>query len=151
MRMHALAFGIAAVLAACAPSGTAPSPTSPVSTMAPGQYRTTVTFAPGTTGPDAPVMSTEQCLSAVDIADLVNNSIAVGDTSCSENTIDTANGRIEGRVVCLDVEGSPRTMEISGAYANNRADMAIAVTDQTDGVTATRQGRVLIERIGACR
>jgi hypothetical protein len=145
-----LVLGVTAGLAACAPAE-APELTPPVSTMAPGQYRTTVTFAPGSAGPDAPMISTEQCVSTAEIADLVNDSIQAGDAqSCSENTISTAGGRIEGRVVCLDAAGSPRTMEISGTYGNNRADMDLVLTDRTPGGTATRQGRVLIERVGSC-
>jgi len=142
-------LGLGAALAACAPSE-APGPTSPVSSMAPGQYRTTVRYAPDSTGADAPVMSAEQCVTSVDIAELVNGIASNGAASCSENTINTAGGRIEGRVVCLDASGSPRTMEISGAYGNSRADMDLAVTDSAGGVTATRQGQVAIERIGAC-
>lgn len=146
-----LALSVAAGLAACAPSETAPDPAAPVSTMAPGQYRTTVTFAPGSTGPEAPMISTEQCVSTAEIADLVNDSIRADDAqACSENTIRTANGRIEGRVVCLDAAGSPRTMELSGTYGNSRADMDLVLTDRTPGGTATRQGRVLIERVGSC-
>lgn len=141
---------LGAALAACAPSETSPGPTAPVSSMAPGEYRTTVRYAPDSTGADSPVMSAEQCVTTADIADLVNG-LASGDSaSCSENTINTANGRIEGRVVCLDAQGSPRTMEISGTYGNNRADMSLAVTDSADGVTATRQGQVVIERVGVC-
>lgn len=150
MRMQFLAFGLAAALAACAPTDAGPDPAAPVSSMAPGQYRTTVTFAAGTTGADAPIMSTEQCVSTADIADLVNDSVQAGDASCSENTINTANGRIDGRVVCLDESGSPRTMEISGAYANNRADMDLTLTDRVNGAAVTRSGRVTIERVGSC-
>lgn len=152
MRTQILTFGLAAALAACAPSGTAPSPSGPVSSMAPGQYRTTVSYAPGSAGSDAPIMSTEQCVSSAEIADLVRGVVASDEAaSCSQNTITTANGRIEGRVVCLDAQGAPRTMELSGAYANNRADMTLDVTAQENGVTATREGRVVIERIGECR
>lgn len=150
MRAQILAIGCGLALAACAPTDAGPDPTAPVSSMAPGQYRTTVTFAAGSTGADAPIMSTEQCVTSADIADLVNDSIDAGDASCSENTINTANGRIDGRVVCLDASGAPRTMEISGAYANNRADMDLAITDLIDGAAVTRQGRVLIERVGDC-
>lgn len=146
-----MAFGAVAILAACAPSQTAPDPTPAVSSMAPGQYRTTVTYALGSVGADAPIMSTEQCVSSGDISDLVNDTVQVDDAqACSENTISTANGRIEGRAVCLDEMGSPRTMEISGTYGNNRADMDLTVTASMNGVTATRQGRVAIERIGEC-
>jgi predicted lipoprotein len=144
--MAVVAVGMA--LAACAPSQdtTAPDPTPAVSSMAPGQYRTTVTYASVPT----PVTD-EQCVTSADIADLVNGIIATDDAqACSENTLNTANGRIEGRVVCLDAQGSPRTMEISGTYGNNRADMDIAVTASENGVTATQQGRVAIERVGAC-
>lgn len=148
-----IAVGLVTALAACAPSQDAagPDPTPTVSSMAPGQYRTTVTYAPGYVGADAPVMSTEQCVSSGDIADLVNDTVQADDAqTCSENTISTANGRIEGRAVCLDAMGSPRTMEISGTYGNNRADMDLTVTASMNGVTATRQGRVAIERIGEC-
>lgn len=150
MRSHIIVvLGLGAALAACAPTET-PSPTPPVSSMAPGQYRTTVTFATGSTGADAPIMSTEQCVTTADIADLVNDSIDAGDASCSENTINTSNGHIDGRVVCLDASGSPRTMEISGAYANNRADMDLTLTDRVNGAAVTRPGRVVIERVGEC-
>jgi hypothetical protein len=153
MRLLVAMMGLGAAMAACAPSqdGTAPDPTPAVSSMAPGQYRTTVTYAPGSVGADAPVMSTEQCVSSGDITDLVNDTVQADDAqACSENTISTANGRIEGRVVCLDTMGSPRTMEISGTYGNNRADMNLSVTASMDGVTATRQGSVVIERVGEC-
>ncbi len=152
MRMQFISMlGLGLTLAACAPSDTGPDPTAPVSTMAPGQYRTTVRYAPASTGADAPVMSTEQCVSSGEIADLINDTVQSDDEqACSENTISTANGRIEGRVVCLDESGSPRTMEIFGAYGNNRADMDLSVTSQENGVTATRQGRVTIERVGSC-
>ncbi|HYD72349.1 MAG TPA: DUF3617 family protein [Candidatus Binatia bacterium] len=148
-----MAAGLVTLLAACAPSqdASAPDPTPAVSSMAPGQYRTTVTYAPGSAGADAPVMSAEQCVSSGDIADLVNDTVQADDAqACSENTISTANGRIEGRAVCLDAQGSPRTMEISGTYGNNRADMDLSVTASMGGVTATRQGRVLIQRVGEC-
>lgn len=151
MRMQFVVVGLGLALVACAPSQTSTGPNAPVSSMAPGQYRTTVTFAQGSTGPDAPIMSTEQCVSTAEIADLISDSIQPEDASaCSENTIRTENGRIEGRVVCLDPQGSPRTMEISGAYGNNRADMDLAITDQAESGTVTRQGRVTIERLGDC-
>jgi hypothetical protein len=141
-----MTVGLVMVVAACAPSQTAPDPTPAVSSMAPGQYRTTVTYASVPTP-----LTDEQCVTSADIADLVNGIIATDDAqACSENTLNTANGRIEGRVVCLDAQGSPRTMEISGTYGNNRADMDIAVTASENGVTATQQGRVAIERVGAC-
>jgi hypothetical protein len=143
-----MAVGLVTVLAACAPSqdAAAPDPTPAVTSMAPGQYRTTVTY----TSVPTP-LTDEQCVTSANIADLVNDSIATDDAqACSENTLSTANGRIEGRVVCLDAKGSPRTMEISGAYANNRADMDLSVTASEDGATVTRQGRVMIERVGSC-
>lgn len=148
MRTQIVMLGLAAALAACAPTE-APSPAAPVSSMAPGQYRTTVGFDP-VSGAEAEVMSQEQCVSEAEIAELVRGVVARDEASCSQNTLNTANGRIEGRVVCLDAQGSPRTMELNGAYANNRADMAIAVTAQENGATMTRQGRVVIERVGAC-
>ena len=141
-----MAVGLVMVLTACAPSQTAPDPTSAVSSMAPGQYRTTVTY----TSVPTP-LTDEQCVTSADIADLVRGSIATDDAqACSENTLTTANGRIDGRVVCLDAKGSPRTMEIDGTYANNRADMDLTVTASENGETVTRQGRVVIERVGSC-
>jgi hypothetical protein len=141
-----MAVGLVMVLAACAPSQTAPDPTPAVSSMAPGQYRTTVTY----TSVPTP-LTDEQCVTSADIADLVRGSIATDDAqACSENTLSTANGRIDGRVVCLDAKGSPRTMEIAGTYANNRADMDLTVTASENGETVTRQGRVAIERVGEC-
>ena len=141
-----MAVGVVAILAACAPSQTAPDPTPAVSSMAPGQYRTTVTY----TSVPTP-LTDEQCVTSADIADLVRGSIGTDDAqACSENTLSTANGRIEGRVVCLDSQGSPRTMEIDGTYANNRADMDLSVTASENGATVTRQGRVMIERVGEC-
>jgi hypothetical protein len=153
MRMQFIVLGLGAALAACAPPETAPpSPPSPVSSMAPGQYRTTVTYAPDSTGADAPVMSTEQCVTTAEISDLVRGVVASDETaSCSENTINTTQDRIEGRVVCLDAQGSSRTMEISGTYGNSRADLDLSVTASENGVRATRQGSVVIERIGECR
>lgn len=152
MRMQFISvLWLGAALAACAPSETSPSPTAPVSSMAPGQYRTTVTYAPGSAGADAPAMSTEQCVTRADIADLVNGIAASDAASCSENTINTANGRIEGRAVCIDAQGSPRTMEIDGTYGNNRAGMDLSVTARENDATATRHGRVTIQRVGECR
>jgi hypothetical protein len=147
MRALMAMVGLGTALAACAPSqdATAPDPT-PVSSMAPGQYRTTVTY----TSVPTP-LTAEQCVTSADIADLINDSIVAEDAqACSENTLNTANRRIEGRVVCLDANGSPRTMEISGTYANNRADMDLSVTASENGATVTRQGRVAIERVGSC-
>ncbi|HET9230738.1 MAG TPA: DUF3617 family protein [Vitreimonas sp.] len=148
MRVLMAMVGLGTVLAACAPSqnAAAPDPTSAVSSMAPGQYRTTVTYT------SVPTPLTDvQCVTSTDIADLVSGSITPEDAqACSENTLNTANGRIEGRVVCLDAKGSPRTMEIDGTYANNRADMDLTVTASENGETMTRQGRVAIERVGSC-
>ena len=143
-----MAVGVVTALAACAPSqdAAAPDPTPVVSSMAPGQYRTTVTY----TSVPTP-LTDEQCVTSAGIADLVRGSIVTDDAqACSENTLNTANGRIDGRVVCLDAKGSPRTMEIAGTYANNRADMDLTVTASENGETVTRQGRVAIERVGEC-
>src|SRR5690606_25093066 len=141
--------GLAAALAACGPTE-APSPAGRVCSMAPGQYRTRVSFDP-VSGAEAQVMTEEQCGSEAEIDELVRGAVPMDDArSFGENTLNTANGRIEGRVVCLDAQGAPRTMELSGAYANSRADMALSVTAQQNGATMTRQGRVVIERVGAC-
>jgi hypothetical protein len=148
MRALLAVVGIGAALVACAPSQDAatPDPTSTVSSMAPGQYRTTVTY----TAVPTP-LTDEQCVTSADIAELVRGSIGTDDAqACSENTLNTANGRIDGRVVCLDPTGSPRTMEVAGTYANNRADMDLTVTGSENGETVTRQGRVAIERTGEC-
>jgi hypothetical protein len=149
MRALMAMVGLGTALAACAPSqdAAAPDPTPAVSSMTPGQYRTTVTY----TSVPMP-LTDEQCVTSADIADLINDSIVAEDAqACSENTLSTANGRIEGRVVCLDATGSPRTMEISGTYANNRADMDLSVTASENGAAVTRQGRVAIERVGECQ
>jgi predicted lipoprotein len=147
MRMIFVVLGLSALLSACAPSqdAAAPTPTPAISSMAPGQYRTTVTFA------GAQPMSDEQCVAQTEIADLVRNSIPAQDAAaCSENTINTANGRIEGRIVCLDTQGAPRTLDVAGAYGSSRADMTLTVTASENGRTVTQQGTAVIERVGEC-
>jgi hypothetical protein len=145
MRILAAGVCLAAFLSACAPSQTAPPPV----TMAPGQYRTTVTFTSGP-GTGDPPLAAEQCISAPLIDDLINDSIEAGVRSCSENTIRTANGLIQGRAVCTDDYGFTRTMDISGTYGNSRADMDLAVRTRTDTETIEQRGRVTIERVGEC-
>lgn len=145
--MRTLAAGICltALLSACAPSQTAPPP----ATMSPGQYRTTVTFTSGPGAGEQP-LAAQQCVTAPLIEDLINDSVEAGVRSCSENTIRTANGIIQGRAVCIDDYGFTRTMDISGTYGNNRADMDLAVSTRTDTETIEQRGRVTIERVGEC-
>src|SRR5690606_16014944 len=123
MRKLAAGVFLAASLSACAPSQDAPTPPP----MEPGQYRTTVTFTSGPGAGEAP-LSAQQCITAPLIEDLVSDSVEAGVRTCSENTIRTANGRIDGRAVCVDDYGFTRTMEISGTYGGSRADMNIAVS-----------------------
>lgn len=147
MRALIACLCLAALPAACAPSQNTPGAAAG---MTPGQYRTTVTFTSGPGAGEAP-LTAQQCLTAPVIADLVNDSVdAGGGRTCSENTISTANGRIEGRALCLDDYGFSRTLDVSGTYGASRADIDIAVTTRTESETVHQQGRVAIERIGAC-
>lgn len=159
-----LAASLACILAACSPpaqqgeSGAASNNTAIAGGLQPGQYRTTVTMLelsiPGMSSQPintAPTV-TESCVTSSDIADFAQNGMNNGDSgsTCTQNSMNTAGGRIQGESTCTGPEGT-RTVRMDGTYSANRMDMEISSSSDVPGAgVSTMRMRMASERIGDC-
>jgi hypothetical protein len=160
---------ICVVAAACSPpaqdgaDGGAPSgaPVTDMTSMQPGQYRTTVTVLemnmPGVPASAMQNMnmqpiSTEECVTSTDIADFASNDMQVEEgVTCTQNSMNTAGGRIEGSSTCQGPTGA-RTMQMSGSYTSTHVEMDISSTAQMPNGAGemTQRMRIVTDRIGDC-
>jgi hypothetical protein len=174
MKFRDLLFVSACALAACSPpaSQTASTPASstsasggaanPVGTaLQPGQYRTTVTIVsmnmPGMPAGVAEKMQgrpnvTEDCVTSDDVAELTRKSLVNEEEGqhCTENSITSANGRIQGTATCRNDDGGTYTMQMNGTYGSNHVDMTMNMSGQTPMGPMTQQMHMVTDRIGEC-
>jgi len=154
---------LACILAACSPPAQQGQSGGPASAAAaggiqPGQYRTTVTLLemniPGVPAQSinmAPTI-TEDCVTSSDIAEFTEGNMVNADSgeTCTQSSMNTAGGRIQGEASCTGPNGT-RTMQLSGTYSANRVDMEISSSSQMPGAEAgTMRMRMSSERIGEC-
>ena len=161
--------GLACVLAACSPPAqqgadggqAGGAPAGSMNSMQPGLYRTTVAILEMTM-PGVPAsamanmnlqpMATEECVTSTDIAEFASNDMPVEEgVTCTQNSMNTAGGRIEGSSTCVGPTGT-RTMQMSGAYTSTHVEMEIAsVSPMPNGAgDMTQRMRMVTDRIGDC-
>lgn len=151
----ALGAGIASILAACSPppaqQNAGPAAAAAPSGIQPGQYRTTVTMLEtNIPGVDMTPTVTENCVTSADISQFAQSTPPGPGETCTQNSMSTAGGRIEGVTSCTGPEVT-RTMRVSGTYSANRIDMEIGSTTAVSGADATTMRiRMESERIGEC-
>ena len=127
--------------------------------MEPGQYRTVVTMLemniPGVPQQNINMQptTTEDCVTASDIADFTRNSMVEADSgeTCTQNSMNSAGGRIDGQATCTGENGT-RSMRMTGTYTSNHIDMEIASSSAMPGGAGnmTQRMRLVSDRIGAC-
>lgn len=141
------------------PAGGAPA--SNMNAMQPGQYRTTVTILEMTM-PGVPAsamanmnmqpISTVECVTSTDIAEFASNDMPVEEgVTCTQNSMNTAGGRIEGSSTCQGPTGT-RTMQMTGAYTSTHVEMEIAsASPMPNGAgDMTQRMRMVTDRMGDC-
>lgn len=174
MTLRALLLAAACVLAACSPpasqsadaskTGAAtPSPAGPpVQAIHPGQYRTTVTIVsmnmPGVPASMVEKMRaqpnvSEDCVTSDDIAELTRKSLVDADEgqTCTDNTVTSENGHIQGSATCRNEDGVSYTMQITGTYGADHVVMDMNLSGQTPGGPMSQQMHMVTDRIGECR
>ena len=165
--MRALAItALTCVLAACSPPAQAPASQSAdagggaamANAIQPGQYRTTVTVlemnVPGVSSQniDMDPTTTTDCVTTSDVSDFASGSLFDADNgeSCTQNSMNTGGGRIQGQATCTGQYGA-RTMQIEGTYSSNHVEMEISGTSEIPGMgQMTQRMRLVSERIGEC-
>jgi hypothetical protein len=173
MTIRALLFASACVLAACSPPASQTSANGSASTapaapgasvgaaLQPGQYRTTVTIVsmnmPGMPASAVQQMQahptvTEDCMTTDDVAELTRKSLVNEESGqhCTENSINSANGHIQGTATCNSGEGGSYTMQMNGTYGSNHVDMTMNMSGQTPMGPMTQQMHMVTDRIGEC-
>jgi len=158
-----VAAGLACILAACSPpsqqqSGPAPGATA-AGSLQPGQYRTVVTMLemnmPGMSGQNINMspMTTEDCVTTADIAEFTQGNMVDANSgeTCTQSSMNTAGGRIQGQATCTGPYGA-RTMQINGSYTANHVEMEITSTGDMPGGGGqmTQRMRMVTDRIGEC-
>ncbi|MFZ2032072.1 MAG: DUF3617 domain-containing protein [Vitreimonas sp.] len=174
MTMRNILFASACLLAACSPpasqhqsaNGAPPAPgatqVNPVgAALQPGQYRTTVTIVsmnmPGMPAGMAEKMRaqpnvSEDCMTTDDVAELTRKSLVNEDSGqhCTENSINSANGRINGTATCNNGDGGSYTMQMHGTYGSNHVEMDMTMSGQTPMGPMQQQMHMVTDRIGEC-
>jgi len=173
MKLRALLFATACALAACSPPAAPSSDAASTETTAatagdsiiqgiqPGQYRTTVTILsmemPGLPAGAAEKMRahpnvSEDCVTSGDIAELTRQSLVDADEgqTCTENTITSANGRIQGSAACRNQDGGAYTMTVDGSYGANHVEMNMQMSGNTPGGQMNQRTSIVTDRIGEC-
>jgi len=174
MKIKTVLFASVCLMAACSPpappqnaNGAPPaaggsSQVNPVGTaLQPGQYRTTVTIMsmdmPGMPAGMAEKMRarpnvSEDCVTSDDVAELTRKSLVNEDSGqhCTENSITSANGRIDGTATCNNGDGGSYTMQMHGTYGSNRVEMNMTMSGQTPMGPMQQQMHMVTERIGEC-
>lgn len=174
MTLRGLLLAALCAVASCSPPASQSSDASksgavttspagpPVQAIHPGQYRTTVTIVsmnvPGMPAGMAEKMRaqpnvSEDCVTSDDIAELTRKSLVDADEgqTCSDNTINSANGHIEGSATCHNEDGVSYTMQITGTYGADHVVMDMNVSGQTPGGPMSQQMHMVTDRIGECR
>jgi hypothetical protein len=127
--------------------------------MQPGQYRTTVTMLemtmPGidSTSINMAPTTTEECVTTSDINEFTQGGMVDADSgeTCTQNTMNSSGGRIQGEVSCTGENGE-RTMQIDGSYTANHVEMEITSTSAMPGGAGqmTQRMRMVTDRVGEC-
>lgn len=161
-----IAAVLACILAACSPpaqqgenGASGPADAAAPGGIQPGQYRTTVTMLemniPGVSSQDinmAPT-TTEDCVTSSDIAEFTRGSMVNAESgeTCTQNSMNTAGGRIEGEASCTGSYGA-RTMHMSGTYSSHHVEMEINSSNDMPGGGGqmSQRMRIVTERIGEC-
>lgn len=164
MRLRTLAIiGLTCGLAACSPPAQAPGADAGggamVSSIEPGQYRTTVTMLemtiPGvdSTNINMQPTTTEDCVTTSDVNEFTQGSMVNADSgeTCTQNSMNSSGGRIQGEATCTGENGT-RTMQINGSYTSNHVEMEINSTNDMPGGAGqmTQRMRIVTDRIGEC-
>jgi len=174
MKIKSVLFASACLMAACSPpappqgangssSANAPANSGAAvgAALQPGQYRTTVTIVsmnmPGLPAGMAEKMRarpnvTEDCVTSDDVAELTRKSLVNEESGqhCTENSITSANGRIDGTATCSNGDGGSYTMQMHGAYGSNHVEMDMTMSGQTPMGPMQQQMHMVTDRIGEC-
>jgi hypothetical protein len=96
-------------------------------------------------------MTSEDCVTTSDVAEFTQGSLvdAGSDETCTQNSMNTGGGRIQGEASCTGPNGT-RTMQIDGSYTNNHVEMEISATSDMPGGQMTQRMRLVTDRIGEC-
>jgi hypothetical protein len=126
----------------------------------PGLWRTVTTVA-DVTMPNAPPgmaaqmkgqpTTEESCVTSADVSEFTRKGLVKedGGQTCSQNTMTSVGGRIEGDSSC-QFQGGSSTMHITGTYGAENIDMNVSIATSTPGGAMSQTVRVVSQRIGDC-
>src|SRR5690349_1652052 len=94
----------------------------------------------------------EDCVTSEDVAEMTRKSLVNEDSDqhCTENSITSANGRIDGTATCTAGEGGSYTMQMHGTYGSNHVEMDMTMSGQTPMGPMQQQMHMVTDRIGEC-
>lgn len=158
--------GLVCILAACSPPAQAPAGGAGgagggamANSIQPGLYRTTMTMLemniPGVPaqGINMDPMTSDECVTTTDVDQFANEGLVDADSgeTCTQNSMSTGGGRIQGEATCTGPNGA-RTMSINGSYTASHVEMEISSTSEMPGGGGqmSQRMRLVSERIGEC-